>query len=135
MVTGLELYFWWGIKPMKRLFLVNKTAHSCWWPWMTPTFALKAVHIEHGLESKRGWQFYTILQRKLIKLLMLKYLRVLPHLKKQGSSISSAGNWKVSLWNDLTQNFKIFITFFTHPVSARETTPFRFDWPHPHSAN
>ena len=82
---------------MKHLFfvVVNKTAHTCWWPWPTPTLALRATHIEHGMESKRGWQFYTILPRKLIKPLMLKYLWVLPHLKNQSSSTISAGDWKL----------------------------------------
>lgn len=98
MVTGLELCFWWIMKPMEHhwVFLVNKTAHTYWWPWLTSTFTLKAAHIEHGLESKRGWSFYTILQRKFINPLMLSYLWVLSHLKIQGSSSSSAGDWKLA---------------------------------------
>ena len=76
-------------------FLVNKTAHTCWWTWLTSTFALKAAHIEHGLESKRRWQFYTILQKKLMKSLMFKCLWVLPCFTKQGSSTSSVGGWKL----------------------------------------
>lgn len=97
LVWSLGWNYWWGIEPMKHLFfvVVNKTAHTCWWPWPTPTFVLRATHIEHRLESKRGWQFYTVLPRKLIKPLMLKYLWVLPHLKNQSSSTISAGDWKL----------------------------------------
>lgn len=76
------------------------------------------------LESKKGEQFYTVLQRKLIKPLMLKYLWVSWHLKKnQGPSASSSGDRKSSQ-KGLSKEFQnLYVLFNLHSFSLATCSP------------